>query len=85
MQDGSKEKPFMIKQPLVIMFKDPTSAGVICHIYPDQDCNSYEAYGLLICDLVRHTAKAFGVDEDNVWEWVDKERNRPTTDIKEVN
>ena len=36
---------------------------------------------MLICDLVRHAAKAFDVDEDDVWEWVDKERRDPTTPI----
>jgi hypothetical protein len=28
-------------------------------------------------------AKAFKVDEDDVWEWVDKERYHYTTDIQE--
>jgi hypothetical protein len=26
-------------------------------------------------------ARAFHVDEAEVWKWVDKERRRPTTDI----
>jgi hypothetical protein len=54
--------------------------NVVCHIHPDKD-DSHRHYGLLICDLVRHVAKAFKVHEDDVWEWVDKERDRPTTDI----
>lgn len=43
----------------------------------------YRAFGLLICDIVRHVANALKVNEDAVWEWVDKERACPTTPIIE--
>lgn len=66
----------MIKQPLVLMFED--GGSIICHIYPRKD-DTHEGYGLLVADLVRHVARAFKVDEDDVWEWVDKERHRQTT------
>jgi hypothetical protein len=36
---------------------------------------------LLVCDLVRHVARAFKIEENDVWEWVDKERRNPTTEI----
>jgi hypothetical protein len=39
-----------------------------------------EHYGLLIADLVRHVAKAFQVSEDEVWKWVDQERQHPSRD-----
>ena len=35
----------------------------------------------MICDLVRHVAGAFKVDEAAVWEWVEKERHNPTDQI----
>jgi hypothetical protein len=35
----------------------------------------------LACDLVRHIAKLFQVNEEQVWEWADKERAKPTTPI----
>jgi len=41
-------------------------------------------YGLLIADLVRHVASAFKVDEREVWEWVGKESDRPTSPAKEL-
>jgi hypothetical protein len=41
-------------------------------------------YGILICDLVRHVANAFEVNESAVWEWVDQERNRPTDTSIEI-
>jgi hypothetical protein len=73
-------QPIVIEQPLVIMFE--ADGGIVCHIHPSNKANSHEHYGLLICDLVRHVAHAFKVDEDDVWEWVDKERKNPTTEVK---
>jgi len=75
-----KEKPIIIKQPYFIMFKDEQGKAV-CRIHQDDDSN-YQEYGLLICDLVRHVARAFNVDEESVWEWIEKERDRPTTTIE---
>jgi hypothetical protein len=75
-----KPKTMRIEQPLVIMFEAP-GGDVVCHIHPSQLAKSHREYGLLICDLVRHVAQAFKVAEEEVWEWVDKERHRPTTEI----
>jgi len=41
-----KEQPTIIKQPLVIMFKDDTG-NIICHIHPSNE-ETHEHYGLLI-------------------------------------
>ena len=41
-------------------------------------------FGLIVCDTVRHIAKAHGIHEDKVWYWVEKERRHPTTPITEV-
>ena len=41
-------------------------------------------FGLVICDIARHVAAAFNVHEDEVWEWVDKERAHHTTDISKM-
>lgn len=71
---------FKIESPLLIMFADQ-QGEVVCHIHPSEHCPTHETYGLLIADLVRHVARAFKVTEDEVWEWVDKERRRPTTAI----
>jgi len=75
---GSSEQPMMITQPLIIMFE--CDEKIVCHIYPRPQ-DSHKSYGLLVCDLVRHLAGAFKVDEDDVWEWVDKERHHHTTKI----
>lgn len=67
----------LVEQPYVIMFKPRGEKNIITHIYKgDID---HKGYGLLVCDLVRHVARAFDVDEDDVWEWVEKERRKPTT------
>ena len=71
--------PMRIEKPLVIMFQAPDKS-VVCHIHP-VDGFGHEEYGLLVCDLVRHVAGAFKVDEAAVWEWVDKERHDPTDQV----
>jgi hypothetical protein len=42
---------------------------------------SWPALALLVCDFVRHLALMHKVDEDAVWEWVDRERYHHTTEI----
>jgi len=74
------EPTMMIDSPLVIMYED-RDGGILCRIHKSANVSSHEHYGLLICDLVRHVARAFKVDEDDVWEWVDKERSNPTTEV----
>ena len=70
-----------IKTPLVIVFEDETSDKINFHLHPSERCSTYQGYGLLACDLVRHIAQLFQVNEEQVWEWVDKERAKPTTPI----
>lgn len=71
----------IVQKPLVIMYRAGDDS-IVTNIHPTPDL-TYEGYGLLICDLVRHVASAFKVDEDDVWEWVDKERRHHTTDIRQ--
>jgi len=78
---GSTDQPMIIKKPLVIMFEQ--DGKIVCHIHPRPQ-DSYKGYGLLITDLVRHVANAYKVDEDDVWKWVDKERDNPTTNITQA-
>ena len=47
------------------------------------DINPAE-FGMLLCDILRHGAKAFKIEDELIWEWVDRERNNPTTPIYEV-
>jgi hypothetical protein len=70
------DKPFIVKQPLLIAFEQEGHLTV--HMFPQPD-HTHEHYALLIADLVRHVSRAFKVDEEDVWHWVEKERNNPTT------
>ena len=72
-------EPTIIEKPRVVMFEQ--DGKVVCHLHQSTMADSHSDYGLLICDLVRHVASAFEVDEDDVWEWVDKERYHHTTEI----
>ena len=63
---------------------------IVVHRLPDGRCHtaldnlgrlSYQHFALAINDIVRHVAEAFKVSEEEVWEWVEKERNYPTTNI----
>lgn len=40
------------------------------------------ALGLLIADTIRHLSKATGIDESEIFEWVEKERDHPTTEVE---
>src|SRR5262245_59031352 len=68
-----------LANPLIVMFENDDGTTT-CHIHPRKGYD-HLAYGLLICDMVRNIADAFKVDENDVWEWVDKERHHHTTDI----
>ncbi len=80
---------YQIENPLIIMFCEAAPwvedaydrSSIVCRLYP-RPRDTYEGYGIMVCDLMRHIAKAFDVDEDDVWEWVDKERHHPTIDLQ---
>lgn len=69
-----------IERPLILVFRNDGKTQT--HLYPEE--MTYKEYGILIADTVRHVAKAFNVHENDVWEWVDKERDRPTDAVTEV-
>jgi len=69
-----------VEKPLIIVFEN--DGEIQTHLYPSNA--GYEAYGILIADVVRHVANAFNVHENDVWEWVDKERERPTSPATEI-
>ena len=69
-----------IKDPLIIVFENDGS--IQTRLYPAN--HTYREYGILIADLVRHVANAFKVHENEVWEWVEKERYKPTDEVTEL-
>ncbi|HWA95723.1 MAG TPA: hypothetical protein VG844_14065 [Terracidiphilus sp.] len=69
-----------IEKPLILVFEN--DGKVQTHLYPEE--RSYKEYGIIIADLVRHVSNCFNVDERDVWEWVDRERENPTSPATEI-
>ncbi len=61
---------------MIIIHK--TDTGKIETIIRPQEGDQYRHYAMYVTDLVRHIAKAWHVDEMQVWYYVDKERRKPT-------
>src|ERR1700694_954630 len=70
-------EPIIVKHPLTVIFRDD-KGDKISHLQP----TSYEAYGRLICDLIRHVTRCFEVKEEDVFEWIQNELPKPTTTTK---
>lgn len=70
-----------IDKPLILVFEND-DGQIQTHLYPEE--RSYKQYGILIADIARHVARAFKVNENDVWEWVDKERDHPTSPVTEI-
>jgi hypothetical protein len=47
---GSIDNAFVLKDPLVVMFRQ--DGNIVCHIHPAEGLN-HKHYGLVVCDLVR--------------------------------
>lgn len=75
----NKGQPFMIENPLIVMFHNG-AGGITTRVHPPKEWD-HRHYGMLVCDLVRHISRAMKVPEGDIWTWVDKERDRPTSDI----
>jgi hypothetical protein len=69
-----------IANPWVVVFEQ--DGQVQTHLHTEG--RSYEQYGILIADLVRHVANAFNAREEDVWQWVDKERHHQTSPAVEI-
>jgi hypothetical protein len=69
-----------IEKPLILVFEN--DGKVQTHLFPEE--RGYREYGILIADLVRHVANAFKVRDNDVWEWVDRERDHPTSPAIEI-
>lgn len=70
--------PIEIEAPLLIMYEQ--DGKVMCRIHRPPDY-THKHYGLLICDAVRHVARAFKIEEDDVWDWVERERYKQSTEF----
>ncbi len=78
------EQTKTIVDPKIIVFERIPSDGKMVTAIHAAEGDTYKCYGTMICDIVRHVARAFEVPEEAVWEWVDKERDHQTSNIEEV-
>lgn len=68
-------------KPLVYICKLP-NGPFQTHVF--KDGMTHECFGLVIADLIRHVGRAYRVSEDDVFEWVKKEMDKPTTPIESI-
>jgi hypothetical protein len=66
--------------PLLVVMQTPEDKSIVTSIFKSDI--SHEGFGLVICDIVRHVAAAYRVEEDDIWEWVEKERHHHTTELR---
>lgn len=65
----------------VQMYLELPSGKVRTHITAELNASQF---GLCIADLVRHFANGAKIHENEVWQWVDAERENPTSPIVEI-
>jgi hypothetical protein len=73
-------EPQLIRNPLLMVYRNEDSE-IVTKIDTGSG-DTWRGFALVIYDLVRHVADAFHVTEDEVWQWVQKERHHHTTDIR---
>ena len=73
-----------IKNPWIIIHQPEGDDGKIRTLLAGKPEAGYEDFALIVCDLIRHIAAGFHVSENDVFEWIDKERKKPTTEIETV-
>ncbi len=72
--------PQFIKDPLVIIYRTEPKGPIVTNIVKsDLD---HCGFGLLIADLIRHAAAAYGVSGEDVVDWVNREMNAPTAKLE---
>ena len=75
-------EPIQIEEiPFLSVHKKKGSGNIIIVNVGAYD---YQSYGLIVTDIVRQIANSFDINEELVWEWVEKERHNPTTLVDPV-
>jgi hypothetical protein len=66
---------------LVLMTIDADDGHIVCMLAPPPGY-THQHYGLVVADLLRHIANAYGVSVEDVLPWVNKEPDNPTSPIE---
>ena len=82
MTDAATEQQMPIINPWVIVHQPDGEGGGLETILAGPPDGNYRQFGIVIADIIRHVANAYDVDEADVLEWVHREMDSPTTEIK---
>ncbi len=72
-----------INKPWIIVHEPADGGDLETILAGPEDCN-YRHFGLAICDVIRHVANRFDVDEAEVFSWVQREMDDPTTPTQRI-
>ena len=79
---AGEQTPLILHQPVVIVHQLPDKKiETMIFDTGDDSVNSPAGIGLIVCDIVRHAAAAYDVDEEDIFHWLDRERDNPTTNL----
>jgi hypothetical protein len=70
----------MLERARLILTADDTGK-LVCLIKKQPD-DQVGHFGIALADCARHVARAFHVDEDEVFEWIERERDSPSSKLE---
>jgi hypothetical protein len=70
----------MLERARLILTADDTGR-LVCLIKKQPD-DRVGHFGIALADCARHVARAFHVDEDEVFEWIERERDKPSSKLE---
>jgi hypothetical protein len=70
----------VLSRARLILTEDDTGK-LVCMIQK-QPGDAVGHFGIALADCARHVARAFHVDEDEVFEWIERERDKPSSKLE---
>ena len=70
-----------IEYPWIIVHAPDGPGGKLSTILGGEAQATHGHFGIVIADVIRHVARHFKVNDEDVLEWVTKELDRPTSPI----
>lgn len=84
MVGAENETAMPIINPWIVVHQPGGEGSGMETILAGRPDSTHRSFGLVIADIIRHVAIAYAVDEADVLEWVHREIDSPTTDIKRM-
>ncbi len=70
----------MLQRARLILTEDDT--GKLVCLIRKQPSDIAGHFGIALADCARHVAKAFDVDEEVVFDWIERERLKPSSKLE---